>query len=264
MKLELLRNCSHGSEIATYLAKDGSGGKMVIKTSSTPAGIKNLHKEIEGWRWYQKLRYPDTIEPLCSILQEYKSYLRLKISYINGDKPVYQTGLDGNKEAIKKIVKHYCQIWPYSSGLAPMHGDLSLDNIIINSNGVNIIDWEHFTDCAAPWGYDILYLLFESLYFSMYLSKRKQQKPTGEQIQILCDCIATINTCQQLHYEMLKTPLKFIRGFILANNHLWGEQLALYQLKLPIIAFSSDEIAMIDEMIVARMAQSLNLTATKP
>ena len=253
MKIELLRNCSHGSEIATYLATDEYGGEKVIKTSTTPSGIKNLHKEVKGWRWYQKLRYPSTQEPLCLIVQKYNSYLNVKINYIDGDKPAYQAGFGGNKDAIRRAVQHYCQIWPRSFGLSPMHGDLSLDNIIINSAGVHIIDWEHFTTDAAPWGFDILYLLFETLYFSMYLGKHPHHKPTSEEIRITCEHIKTINACQQLQSDMLKTPLKFIREFILANNNLWGEQLALYQIKLPIIAFSSEQITMIDEMIGSRM-----------
>jgi hypothetical protein len=255
MKMELLRNCWHGSEIATYRATDESGGKIIIKVSTTPGGIKNLYKEVEGWRWYQKLRYPAIQEPLCLIVQEYKSYLKVKINYIDGDKPVYQTGLEGNKDIITRAVQHYCQIWPRSSDLSPMHGDFSLDNIIINSNGVHVIDWEHFTTDIAPWGFDILYLLFELLYFSMYLGKHQHYKPTSDEIRIICEHIKTINTCQQLQPDILKAPLKFVRGFILANNHLWGEQFALYQIKLPVVIFSSEQITVIDEMIGSRMAK---------
>ncbi len=135
-----------------------------------------------------------------------------------------------------------------------MHGDLSLDNIIINSDGVHIIDWEHYVADAAPWGFDALYLLFESLYFGMYLGRHQRHKPTGMEIQIVCEHIKTINDHHQLQSDMLKAPLQFVKEFVLANHHLWGEQLALFQMKLPIIAFSSDQIAVIDEMISSGMA----------
>lgn len=249
MKIELLRNCAHGSEIATYLATDEFGGKIVIKTSTTPSGIKNLQNEVRGWQWYKTIRYQSN-EPICRIVQQRDTYLQIHIKYINGYKPVYQNGLVRNADALRRIVEHYCDIWPCSSDFSPMHGDLSLDNIIINSDGVNIIDWEHFIADSAPWGFDILYLLFESLYFGM----SHRHEPTGKEIRIICEHIKTINDHHQLQSDMLKTPLQFIKGFILANHHLWGEQFASFQMKLPIIAFSSDQVTMIDKMISSGMA----------
>jgi hypothetical protein len=251
MKIELLRNCEHGSEIMTYLATDEFGGKKIIKTSTTPSGIKNLRNEVEGWRWYKSLRHHSN-ESICRIVQQRDSYLQIQIDYINGNKPDYQNGLVRNANAIRSIVEHYCDIWPFSSGSSPMHGDLSLDNIIINSDGVHIIDWEHYMLDAVPWGFDIIYLLLESLYFGM--RHRNKPNPTGTEIQIICDHIKTINEHHQLHPDMLKTPLRFIKGFVLTNHHLWGEQLTSFQMKLPIIAFSSDQITMIDDMISSQMA----------
>ena len=252
MKIELLRNCAHGSEIATYLATDEFGGKRVIKTSTTPSGIKNLHNEVEGWRWYQVLSYQSN-EPICHIAQQRERYLQIQIKYIDGIKPFYQNGLVRNADAIEKIVRHYCDIWPYSKVFSPMHGDLSLDNIIINSEGVHIIDWEHYMADAAPWGFDILYLLFESLYFGMNSKKHQHHQPTGMEKQIICEHIEKINGHHQLQSDMLEAPLRFITEFILTNHHFWGEQLSSFQMKLPIIAFSSDQVAMIDEMIVSGM-----------
>lgn len=248
MKIELLRNCAHGSEIATYLAADEFGGKIVIKTSTTPSGIKNLRNEVEGWHWYKTLRYHSN-EPICQIEKQRDKYLQIHIKYIDGNKPVYQNGLVRNTDALRSIVEHYCDIWPCSFDSSPMHGDLSLDNIIINSNGVHIIDWEHFTADTAPWGFDIMYLLFESLYFGM----RHRDKPIGKEMQIIREHIKNINEHHQLQSDMLKEPLRFIKEFVLANHHLWGEQLTSFQMKLPIIAFSSDQITMIDEMINSGM-----------
>jgi len=249
MKIELLRNCSHGSEIATYLATDEVGGKMVIKATTTPSGIKNLRNEVNGWRWYQSQRYP-TNEPICHIAQQRVKYLQIQIKYIDGRKPIYENGLERNADALGSIVAHYCDIWPYSSHASPMHGDLSLDNIIINPDGVHIIDWEHYIADAAPWGFDILYLLFESLYFGM----RHRNKPTGKEIQIICAHIDSINDHHQLQSDILKTPLRFVKNFILANHHFWGEQLVSFQMKLPIMAFTSDQISRIDEAINSGMA----------
>ncbi len=105
MKIELSRNCAHGSEIATYLATDKFGGKRVIKTSTTPGGIKNLSNEVEGWHWYQELRYQSN-ESICRIAQQRDKYLQIHIEYIEGNKPIYQDGLVRNAKAVRMIVEH--------------------------------------------------------------------------------------------------------------------------------------------------------------
>jgi hypothetical protein len=255
MKLELLRNCVHGSEIATYLATDEFGERRVAKTSTTLSGIKNLLNEVEGWRWYQELRHQSN-DPICWIAQQKVKYLQIYIKYIDGYTPVYQNGLMRNADSIRKIVQHYCQTWPRSSDWTPMHGDLSLDNVIINGDDVHIIDWEHFTAASAPWGFDIMYLLFVSLYFGMYSGKHQRHKPTRQETQIICEHINTIINHHQLHSEMLKAPLRFIREYISAHHDSWGAQLSSFPMKLPIIAFSSEQVTMIDEMIMAGLAQT--------
>jgi thiamine kinase-like enzyme len=135
--------------------------------------------------------------------------------------------------------------------LTPIHGDLSLDNIIINADGVHIIDWEHYTAAAAPWGFDIMYLLFVSLYFGMYLGKPQRHKPTGKEIRIICEHMKTINSHNHLSSDVLKAPLFSIREFILAHQYFWGSQFSSFQMKIPIIAFSTEQVTMIDEMIMA-------------
>lgn len=245
MMIELIRNCGHGSEIATYLATDESGKRKIIKTSTSRNGIRNLYNEARGWNWYQKIRYPAANEPICRIAQEKHKYLQIQITHIDGYTPVYRYGLERNADAIRSIVQHCCDIWPRSSDLLPMHGDLSLDNIIINSDGVHIVDWEHFMADAAPWGFDAIYLLFETLYFGM----RSRFEPTAREIQIISEQLNAINACHKLHDDMVREPLRSLREFVAKNNRLWGEQLVLFPMKLPIVAFTSDQIAMIDKMI---------------
>lgn len=241
MTIELISNCMHFSEHATYLATDGSGKRKIIKTATSQNGIGNLHNEARGWSWYQKLRYPAENEPICRIAQERHKYLQIQIMYIDGYKPVFQKGLERNADTIRTIVQHYCDIWPRSAEPSPMHGDLSLGNIIINSDGVHIIDWEHFKAGAAPWGFDLIYLLFETLYFGI----QPCFEPTAGEIQVIREQLNTIKACHMLPVDLVREPLRFLKEFVIKNNHLWGEQF----IKFPVLVFTSDQITLIDEMI---------------
>ena len=78
--IELLRNCSHGSEIATYLESNSYSGEKIIKVATTPAGIKNLESDLNGWNWYQEVRYPNLDEPLCKVIQNKDSYFKIEIN----------------------------------------------------------------------------------------------------------------------------------------------------------------------------------------
>jgi len=248
--IELIRNCSHGSEIATYLVSKDGFGKHIIKVAATPTGIKNLRCEIEGWSWYQKIRYQQNHDSICRIMRDKNDYLKIQIEFIDGIKADYAKGLEKNADMVKKVFEHYCNIFPYhSNGLSPFHGDFSLDNVIFNSNGVYIIDWEHFNPGGAPWGFDALYLLFETLYFGM----RNRKRPSRDEINVIADSIDFLNADNRLERKIIERPLKFTKSFINDNPGLWGEQLAAFPDKLPILAFTHDRITLIDDMIFSKL-----------
>lgn len=244
--MELIRNCSHGSEIATYLAGKDSLGRHVIKAASTPEGIKNLKNEVKGWNWYQGIRYEKNREPICRIIREAKNYLRIQIDFIEGDKIDYAGGLEKNANMVRRVFGHYRNIFPYHSGaLSAFHGDFSLDNVILNSSGIHIIDWEHFNPNGAPWGFDALYLLFETLYFGM----RKRKTPSRNEIDLVIDNINYLNTDNRLEQQMIEHPLKFVKSFIENNSGLWSGQLAAFPDKFPVLKFTDDQVDLIDDMI---------------
>ncbi len=244
--IELIRNCSHGSEIATYLVIENNSLKYVVKAATTMAGINNLRREIAGWNWYQKVRYPQDKYPICQILRQQDSYLKIRIKFINGVKPNYGMGLEKNAGIIKKIISHYYYAWPYFPSVeSPIHGDFSLDNVIYGSDGIHIIDWEHFNLKGAPWGFDSLYLLFETLYFGM----KNRKRPFKNEVDIIANSINFLNIDNQLDKRMIQNPLKFVKNFIIKNHKLWGEQLTIFPSKLPICKFTDEQVYLIDEMV---------------
>ncbi|MCX5658010.1 MAG: hypothetical protein NTZ48_07345, partial [Candidatus Omnitrophica bacterium] len=178
--------------------------------------------------------------------KENRGYLKIEIEFIDGIRPDYAGGLEKNAGMIKKTFEHYCDIWPHNpDSMSVLHGDLSLDNVIYNRSGINIIDWEHFNPNGAPWGFDALYLLFETLYFGM----RYRKEPRRKEVNIIADSMKFLNAGHRLEPQAANRPLEFVKSFIVNNFKLWDEQLAAFPDKLPILRFTRDQIILIDNMI---------------
>lgn len=252
--MEMIRNCSHGSEIATYLTGSSSSFKYIVKVATTLSGIKNLEREIEGWNWYQKMRYQQDSGPLLRVVRRASGYLKVEIKFIDGVKIDYRRGLERNAVMVKRVLEHYCEIWPKSPGNASaLHGDFSLDNVICNSDGIHIIDWEHFNPSAAPWGFDALYLLFETLYFGI----RNRRLPSQAEIDIICSVINFLYGNSRLGIPAIKAPLRFTKDFIIGNPALWGDQLKAFPDKFPVLMFTDDRVDMIDRMIFPKLNKNI-------
>lgn len=244
--IELLNNCLHGSEIATYLVNDGVLGKCIVKASTTPSGIKNLYNELSGWHWYQKIRYPQKKMDVCNIIQKKDSYLKISIEFIEGFKDDCNKGLEENAGVITKVIDHYCKVWPYySNNTSPIHGDLSIDNIIYNPDGIHIIDWEHFSKTGGFWGFDAIYIIFETLWFSL----RGKRLPTENEMNIIRKNMQILNTDTKLDSKLLKHPLRSIIDFIVENEKIWGTQLLKYPDKFSVLKFSDEQILYIEPLL---------------
>jgi len=243
--MELLRNGSHGSEIITLMAGDSADAKKIIKASSTPEGMRCLSAELAGWDWYQKRRYPKRKTPVCRVIQQNGRYMKVEIEYIQGHKGEAWKGLENNAAVVLSALRHYQKVWPgQGDEKAPFHGDLSVDNIITNSDGTHFIDWEHFRAEAAPWGFDGLYLIFETLWFGM----RTRQMPAEAEIRTVIAGINSLNSEGRLSSRMVRSPLRAVREFIKENIGLWGGQLQRFPDKLPVHMFSEEQTEIIDQM----------------
>lgn len=248
--IELIRNCSHGSEIATYFRNGPHLEKAIIKVATTINGINDLKNEVEGWKWYQNIRYPHSKFTMCKIIQENEDFFKIEIEFIEGVKRNYRKGLRENSDTVQKVIEHYCNIWPCDqNGMAPIHGDLSIDNIINNRDGVHIVDWEHFNLKGGPWGFDSIYFLFETLWFGM----RYRKEPTNKEIYLISNNIKSINDTGKLSKDIAEQPLFFIKKFISSNHEIWGKQLLDPADRFPIFRFSAQQIALIDRSIFRQL-----------
>jgi hypothetical protein len=239
--LRLIRNCSHKNDVATYYFEKNQE-KAIIKASSTKAGIEDIKREVEGWVWYQSKRYPNTNESFCKIIQSRENYIKIGIKYIEGHKENYLKGIVKNSQLIGDVIVHYCNIWCNNAeSKVPLHGDLSIDNVINNKEGIHIIDWEHFSLSSAPFGFDAYNLLFEQLGLSM----KGRKIPSKAELDILLDNIRLIRSASTETSVFFDRILSSVQDFIKTNSKLWNKQIY----RLPVLDFNEESVKMIDKMI---------------
>lgn len=250
----LIRNCLHGSDITTYISKDFSGEEYIYKSSYTKFGIENLKKEIEGWCWYESRLKDEKIisSKICTMDYCTNGYMRIKIKYLAGYKGKYTNRFEKNFEIIRMFIEQYIKFWPYfEDGTSFMHGDMSIDNIIIIGKDIFVIDWEHFSKTHIPWGFDVLYLIFESLFFSV----RNNNLPSRSEIKMVVKLIKLLNKNNQLPDEFIANPLSSIIEIIEKNIFLWGKQLVDFRDKLPILLMGKTQVNNIDLLIKNNLTQ---------
>lgn len=242
MRYELLRNCSHGSKIYTSLVED-SDKKYYLKSSSCLEGIENLNQEYEGWNWYFE-KANNLIENPTEFKTQREKYVSLRISAFEGEKIKIKCGIKKNYNFFIKIIKHYKEIWKVNKNKVPMHGDLSLENIIFRNNGVTFIDWEHFSRDCTYWGFDVYYLLYETLWFNwqnIYASRNVEIFYLSKLIKILNYNLNFQNK------EFFK--LSYLINFINNNKELWSNQLLNNLNKLPLLNFEYRDVKYVDNLV---------------
>ena len=122
-----------------------------------------------------------------------------------------------------------------------MHGDLSIDNVITNKDGVHIIDWEHFFLDTTPFGFDAYNLLFEQLFFAM----KERKRPKRGELDVLLDNIRMIRSSPTDSSYFYDQPLFSVQRFIKTNSNIWKNQIH----RLPVLLFNEESTRTIDKMI---------------
>ena len=223
----LLRNCPHNNDIVT-LRDDGAG--VIIKSSCSIDGVKRLRREYKGYQWYFDLAgFTDT--PSVTFRETGNgSYARLTVSRFAGQIGDPYQSLSLNKNLLLSAIDLYCQLWPKGTGqLAPLHGDFSPGNLVVRTDDIVIIDWEHFHVDAAPWGFDLVSLLYESAFMSFKndVLHRRDERVFSEIYKIISSLVDA--------EEGFVCSLDHLTQFIADNERLWEGLVG----KLPVTMFSS-------------------------
>ena len=154
---ELLKLTSHGNSISVLRLKRHG---IFRKFANSKESVSLLQREYDGIKWYS------TNQTLASKLPS-KLSLQLNghlldIPEINGNQVSYEASLSYTKPFVLKAIEHYTLVWPREEK-APVHGDLTMDNILFNDKEVNFFDWEHFSFKGEIWGFDIVYLALSAI-----------------------------------------------------------------------------------------------------
>lgn len=163
---ELIRNSSHGNNIDVfYISIMG----VYRKVSRDAFSKKYLINELDGYNWYadQQNKVKNFYIKDCFFSNNYS---RLDIVEIKGNVLNYMVPISLSRAYVYEVIEHYISVWPKEINV-PFHGDLTFDNIIFTNNGVQIIDWEHFSVSAECWGFDIVYLVLSAFILPKHKNK---------------------------------------------------------------------------------------------
>ena len=240
----LFKNCLHSNDIFLVEKVNSYGIPIaIIKSSSSINGIKSLHNELSGIKWYNNIMNYNILN--LSIEIETTHYLRTKCDYVEGVAPMYYAGFNSNKHYIKSIVDLYCVLWPKSKNINnrfAIHGDFSIVNFLFKCDGNPVIlDWEHFTLNIGPLGFDALNFLFEQIWL-----EKENNNDLFEIVDEISYFYKTLKENKAIDEKYFsKSPLLSTVNFIKQNKNIWGLQVN----KLPVLKFSKKEIKDIDDFL---------------
>ncbi len=230
---QVIRNYTHGSEIILSICEK-NGNRFFRKSSYSDHGIENLLREYEGYIWYKaRSKKLHTIEKK----NIGDNYLELNIPFFENDTEAKKNLNNRDLKFFYEAINHYRDIWvsgEFENKLYPIHGDFSLDgNILFKDRNVFVIDWEHFHKKKAPLGYDVLYMIFESLKIEI-----KQGSPSRYLLENVFKLIryAYNNKCISDHFNG-----NFLEKFLAYQESIigiWGAQ----KDKLPTYQYSNTQL----------------------
>jgi hypothetical protein len=245
----VIRNCAHGGTSILSIGYDAQGGPLWIeKSSATPEGIRDLVRERDGLDWYASfvsyLSRPELDRPTAQ-------YARLRSQFFAGRSGTHRDGLLGNAPLISSAIAHYAAIWgewaktAVDIEKAPVHGDLSVDNVIVGDRGIVFLDWEHFHMNALPVGFDACYLLFESLW---YEARHRLGHISDEAILFVRQSLGILRDRGCLSRIFYMAPLEMTLKIMNEKKTVWGNQFR----KFPILGWPREIVARIDRSIDRR------------
>ncbi len=235
--MKLITNSSHGNGIYTFINEND---KLIIKSSSTKKGITSLKRELLGYKWYFNLENNKNYKSFFYKVFSNKKYYRLSVSLFKGEIGNSNLSLSDNYLLILNAIEHYVSIWPKKKNkFVALHGDFSVGNIIYNKQNVVIIDWEHFANNCAPWGFDLVNILYESAFFSMGLKNKLSDR------NLKCFLLLRNKISEFLKdVPNFKCSLENLNDFIMKNEKIWGNIIV----KLPVLKFTSKQKMYIKEI----------------
>lgn len=211
----ILSNFTHSSSLVTVKTD-----RYYSKSSIELNGLESIKKEREGLDWY------------CNSLGfkiDYKvnfarSYSKISVPIYDGYYSLKQNKYSMCMDIIERVYDHYLKIWGAyrCSTLIPIHGDFSLSgNILFNSEwDIRIIDWEHFCFSEIPFGFDFIFMCFESIYWDFINHSTRARDAIDHFVSLVnSSCFYSYKSISVLDiYEVFL-------NLIIYYSSLWGSQI---------------------------------------
>lgn len=236
---ELISSSPHDNGI--IVLHDHENGTII--KSSLGDGRKYLENEMLGFEWYST-NYKSCLITKNDYVSEFSKsgkYLRLTIKKYSGQQLSPYQHIEKKFNLIRDMINHYFIVWRRTELKAnyPIHGDFSVGNCVRNGGQIILFDWEHFRNGAAPFGFDIVNLYYESVFFAF----SKPLGLTSNRTQLLKEIKAMLS--ERLSCELdFRLDLKTFINYLNQNKYHWGSSFR----KLPALNFSQKQIDRVYEM----------------
>jgi thiamine kinase-like enzyme len=230
----ILRNSDNNKIKVIYFSKP----KYIRKISFNKKYFRYLNNEIKGLKWYSKIckKKNDLIK-----FNNKDNIFYLDIKFFEGEKNIFYKSIVQNESILNKAIDHYVDVWPRKKKVR-CHGDLTIDNIIYSKNSINFIDWELSGLSKEVWGYDLLYLLISSIFFS-YDIKNKVDKNEKIIFQKLWNKLKKLNISKTI----LSDPISFFKKIHKKKN--WRDAISDHPNKIYPISINNKFKITLKELI---------------
>ena len=188
MIYRLVNNDHHGNNCALFKCRKNKK-TFYIKVSFSKAANKIIENEKKGYDWFCSMTNRKDKTRLIK-----SPFYEIYIPEFKGKIFPYDYQYPKNIEKIELIIDFYKQYWPVNGDIG-IQGDLAFSNLVFNSNEeVNIIDWEHFHIAdSGYYGFDIIHLLFLTLYKRIDRLKSSEKSFLRECYKNLCHKVSSDN-----------------------------------------------------------------------
>jgi len=236
--ISLISNCPHNLLRYNYL-EIKKNSFFYSKSSSCKKEVSLIYAEIKGLNFYKKKLFEKII--FC---QSYsKKYLKLSVKKVSGKIVNAEMGYAKNILYINRVIEYFEYLYGINKNFS--HGDVSFANLIFQPSKVILIDWEHFTQNKLIFGFDIVYFLFENIYYEMKYKKYISEHVISDLLKKKIFLLNNKMVSNAFKKNTLLTLVKEMKN----KRILWKVDKSNFHNKFPILKMSKQQIKYIDKKL---------------
>lgn len=229
--INIIRNCSHYSDIYTGIKTDENGSPVsILRKTFSRIGAMALSREFHGLLKYCECQGVASSTHILNF-RVLHSYGILEFKYRKGLAGNYMMPLDKNYRKLENLIAYYKKV--FCNGRATIcHGDFSIGNVLFENGLVKwIIDWENANN-IMPRSYDLIYCITENALFSL----AKKGELSESEISAYNVLFRRIEKEIGFDYKAKKAPGRWCLDMAV----YYAEKTGVNHNKCPFIAYNQD------------------------